>query len=168
MIQFKPEALQLVLDANAFVGGNKFDGHYHNVLKFMGENHPDFFDGVNVVPDDGDDLSSWRQWRAYLRAMIQRGAKFEVANTRSYWFVHEMEIEVGFTKHRAICLEYVSQYGDVFTGHGSEYYPIGAYTAVMAALTHRVKHGMTITPTTMGFQSVIDAEAMAEIYKDEV
>lgn len=150
MLTLSPAALDAIVKApNSFLDHNWEDG-YHKLLATLGQLHPEWCDGVKVVPFSDDDSASGNQYRAYLRNLIERGVKLEVANCRSYWMIT--------LRADAICLEYVSQHSDVFTGHGMEYFPVDASFSVFGALRHRVNHGMTIERSPYGFATAACTE----------
>lgn len=157
MYEFPQTTLKAFCEApDTFLDYNWEDG-YHKLLAHMGANHPEWFDDVRVVPVDAL-YASGNQYREYIKNMIAKGVKFHIDNCRSYWMIKIQP--VADTDKQVITLEYVSQYSDVFTGHGIEYFPVDASFTVMGALRHRVKHDMTVHTSPFGYKDVELALAM--------
>lgn len=157
MYEFPQAALNAFCEApGTFLDYNWEDG-YHKLLAHMGANHPEWFDDVRVIPVDSM-YASGNQYREYLKNMIAKGVKFHIDNCRSYWMIKIQPVGSGVAT--VVTLEYVSQYGDVFTGHGIEYFPNDSTFTVMGALRHRVKHGMTNHISPFGYKEWDLATAM--------
>lgn len=166
MFQFPKATLDAFIAAPDSWLSSDWEVEYHALLAHMGSQHPEWCEGVKVVPNDGEFISSGVQYREYLKNVIRHGVKFEVDNTQSYWMIKLNDTESTGERSQYISLEYVSQFGGVFTGHGIEYFPADASFTVFGALRCRAKRGMTTERSPFGFASTVEANAMFGMASD--
>lgn len=106
-------------------------------MNYMNAFHPEWKKGFEV-PDSAlvSDDTAWY----YIRIqMFKAGMKFQIENSKSYWFIQTQEAERGEHGIRELTeLCYVSLFGDTFTGHATEYFDPRAVGKVLLALITRV------------------------------
>lgn len=160
MLTLSPVALKAIVDAPDTFLDPGWETGYHKLLAVMGEHHPEWTEGVKVVPNDGEERSSGVQYREYMINLIRKGVQIKVENCRSYWMINRIESVMEGVEHKYITLQYVSNFGNVFTGHGVEYFPLGSSFMVFGALRHRVKHNLTTVRSPFGFATADEANSM--------
>ncbi|WDS62300.1 hypothetical protein [Pseudomonas phage D6] len=133
-------------------------------MNYMNAFHPEWKEGF-AVPDSAlvSDDTAWY----YIRIqMFKVGMKFQVENSKSYWFIHTQEAdrgEHGIRELTEFC--YVSLFGDTFTGHATEYFDPRQVGKVMLALVIRERLGWT-TRLSQGDNTVEAAIADQHEYAD--
>jgi len=111
-------------------------------MNYMNAFHPQWKEGFEV-PDPAL-VSGDAAWYYIRIQMFKVGMKFQIENSKSYWFIHTQAADRGEYGNRELTeLCYVSLFGDTFTGHAMEYFDPRQVGKVMLALVIRTGLGWT-------------------------